>query len=193
MYQTIKSQTLDSTFGIIASATWQLPQPVGDATLWNSSEFSGKQKVKASRCTGSRQREASKFCFQYTWTTGWTVHGPVKWDALLLIFIHDDIIKWKHFPRYWPFVRGIQRSPVSSPHTGQWRGALMFSLICAWINAWVNNREAGDLRRHRGHYDAMVMPESCLSLNDVTLGIYRKTSLRILTNIVNSNFIYTYS
>ena len=34
---------------------------------------------------------------------------------------------------------------------------LMFSLICAWINGWVNNREAGDLRRHRGHYDVTVM------------------------------------
>ena len=39
---------------------------------------------------------------------------------------------------------------------GQWRGALMFSLICAWINGWVNNREAGDLRRHRTHYDVTV-------------------------------------
>ena len=47
---------------------------------------------------------------------------------------HDDVIKWNHFPRYWPFVRGIYRSPVNSPHKGQWRGALMFSLICAWIN-----------------------------------------------------------
>ena len=55
------------------------------------------------------------------------------------------------------FVRGIDRSPVYSPHKGQWHGALMFSLICAWINDWVNNREAGDLRRHRGHYDAIVM------------------------------------
>ena len=43
--------------------------------------------------------------------------------------LHDDVIKWKHFPRYWPFVRGIHRSPVNSPHKGQWRGALMFSLI----------------------------------------------------------------
>ena len=34
---------------------------------------------------------------------------------------HDDVIKWKHFPRYWPFVRGIHRSPVNSPHKGQWR------------------------------------------------------------------------
>ena len=70
---------------------------------------------------------------------------------------HDDVIKWNHFPRYWPFVRGIHRSPVNSPHKGQWRGALMFSLICVWINGWVNNREVGDLRRHRGHYDVIVM------------------------------------
>ena len=47
--------------------------------------------------------------------------------------------------------------PMNSPHKGQWRGALIFSLICAWINDWVNNREAGDLRRHRGHYDVNVM------------------------------------
>ena len=47
--------------------------------------------------------------------------------------------------------------PVNSTHKGQWRGALMFSLICVWINGWVNNRETGDLRRHRGHYDVIVM------------------------------------
>ena len=70
---------------------------------------------------------------------------------------HDDVIKWKHFPRNWPFVRGIHRSAVNSPHKGQWRGALMFSLICVWINDWVNNREAGDLRRYRAHYDVIVM------------------------------------
>ena len=55
--------------------------------------------------------------------------------------MHDDIIKWKHFPRYWPFVWGIHWSPVNSPHRGQWRGALMLSLICARINGWVNNCE----------------------------------------------------
>ena len=70
---------------------------------------------------------------------------------------HDDVIKWKHFPHKWPFVRGIHWSPVNSPHKGRWRGALMFSLICAWINGWVNNREAGDLKRHRTHYDVTVM------------------------------------
>ena len=68
---------------------------------------------------------------------------------------HDDVIKWKHFPRYWPFARGIYWSPVNSPHKGQWCGALVFSLICAWINAWVNNREAGNLRRHRAHLTSL--------------------------------------
>ena len=42
-------------------------------------------------------------------------------------------------------------------HKGQWRGALMFSLICAWINGWVNAGEAGNLRRHHTHYDVIVM------------------------------------
>ena len=70
---------------------------------------------------------------------------------------HDDVIKQKHFPRYWPFVRRIHRSPVNSSHKSQWREALMFSLICAWVNAWVNNRRAGDLRRQRALYDVIVM------------------------------------
>ena len=67
---------------------------------------------------------------------------------------HDDATKCKHLPR---FVRGIHRSPVNSPHKGQWRGALMFSLICVWINGWVNNCEAGELMRHRAHHDVTVM------------------------------------
>ena len=74
-----------------------------------------------------------------------------------VVHFHDDVIKWKHFPRNWPFVREIHRSPVNFPHKGQWRGALMFSLIYAWISDWVNNREAGDLRRQHGHYDVIVM------------------------------------
>ena len=85
-------------------------------------------------------------------------HRELQGDELREIQTkHDDVIKWKHFPRYWPFVRGIHRSPVNSLHKGQWRGALMFSLICVWINGWVNNREAGDLRRYRAHFDVTVM------------------------------------
>ena len=60
--------------------------------------------------------------------------------------------KWKQLPRYCPFMRGIHRPPVNSPYKGQWRGALMFSSICAWTTGRVNNRDAGDLRRHRAQY-----------------------------------------
>ena len=54
-------------------------------------------------------------------------------------------------------VRGIHWSPVNSPHKGQWRGAWMFYFTCAWTNIWVNNRVAGDLRRHWAHCDYIVM------------------------------------
>ena len=79
----------------------------------------------------------------------WKCHVMVNRDVMTFVVYtnHDDVTEWKHFPRYWPFVRGIHRSPVNSPHKGQWCGALMHSLICAWINGWVNNREPGDLRR----------------------------------------------
>ena len=49
-----------------------------------------------------------------------------RWHQLC----HVEVIKWKHFPCYWPFVRGIHRAPVNSLHKGQWRRALAFSLIC---------------------------------------------------------------
>ena len=77
--------------------------------------------------------------------------------ALLNYWTHDDDIKWEHFPRYWPFVRGIHRSPVNSPHKGLWGRVLIFSLICASINGWVNTRDAGDLRRYRAHHYVIVM------------------------------------
>ena len=77
--------------------------------------------------------------------------------SLQLGLYHDVVIKWKYFLRYWPFVRVIHRSPVNSPYKGQWSGAFMLSLICAWMNRWVNNREAGDLKRYRAHYDVIVM------------------------------------
>ena len=76
--------------------------------------------------------------------------GPVK-------ICHDDVIKWKHFPHHWPFVRGIHYSPEDSPHKGQWCRALMFSLICAWTNGWANNGDADDSRCHHTHYDVTAM------------------------------------
>ena len=94
----------------------------------------------------------------------WRCHGRPE------ITCHDDVLKWKHFPHYWPFARWRYQketfstllaicagnSPVPG-HKGQWRGALMFSLFCVWINGWVNNGEAGDLRRYLAHYDVTVV------------------------------------
>ena len=77
----------------------------------------------------------------------------ITWLSYAMSIVHDDVIKWKYFPRYWPFVMGIHRSPMDSLHKGQWRRALMFSLICAWTKGWANDRDVGDLRRHCAHYD----------------------------------------
>ena len=82
-----------------------------------------------------------------------------KWCMMKKIVrsYHDNVIKWKLLPCYWPFVRGIHRSLMNCPHKGQWRGYLMFPLICARTNGWVNNRDVGDLGRHSAHYDIIVM------------------------------------
>ena len=98
-----------------------------------------------------------------TWSTHQVV-SDILWvekndigvaDLMETFTHHDDVIKWNHFPRYRPFVRGIHRSLVDSP----WQRPLTrsFSLICAWINGWAINRDAGDLRRHCSHYDVTVM------------------------------------
>ena len=93
-------------------------------------------------------------------------HQAIIWT--ILAYFTDAYIRhststtrWRHqmetLSALLAIVRGIHRSPVNSPHKGQWRGALMFSLICTWINGWVNNGEAGDLRRHRDHFDVIVL------------------------------------
>ena len=94
-------------------------------------------------------------------------HVPQAW--------HDDVIKWKHFPRYLPFVRAIHRSPVNSPHKGQWR-ALMFLWSAPWINGWENNRESHDLRRHRAHYDVIVMGSPDFAISPHEFSWVRKSA-----------------
>ena len=74
----------------------------------------------------------------------------------IILVTHDDVIKWKHFSRYWPFVRGIHRSPMnlwSSSHKGQSRRFLLLYLIFVCANCWA----AGGLRRYSVHYDVTVM------------------------------------
>ena len=88
------------------------------------------------------------------WIRYWYLLPVSVWHHVIIR--HDDVIKW-NINALLVLCAGIHRSPVNSPHKGQWRRALMFSLICSWINVWVNNGEAGDLRRHRAHYDFIVM------------------------------------
>ena len=80
----------------------------------------------------------------------WWRHQMGTFSALLALCVGNT-------PVTGEFLRGIHRWRVNSPHKGQWRGALMFSLVCGWIDGWVNHREAGDLRRHRAQYDVLVL------------------------------------
>ena len=68
---------------------------------------------------------------------------------------------WRHqmetFSTLLAICAGNSPVPGEFPDKSQWRGALVFSLICVWINGWVNNGEAGDLRLYRAHYDVTVM------------------------------------
>ena len=74
-----------------------------------------------------------------------------------VIFLPWWLHQMKTFSALLPFCAENSPVPVNSPHKGQWRGALIFSLIWTWINSWVNNPEVGDLRRHRAHCDVSVM------------------------------------
>ena len=107
---------------------------------------------------------------------------------------HDDVIKWKHFPRHWPFVRGIHRSPVNTLHKGQWRGALMFCLICAWTDSWANNGDAGDLVRYRAHYDVIVMFSFIVLQSYYHRRAYMATQLPLPQTIVDFwRLVYEYN
>ena len=92
------------------------------------------------------------------WWTDFTSFHPIN----VCIFVqwgdfgsHDDIIKWKPFPCYWPFVRGIHHRTKASD-TELW----CFLWSAPELSGWVNNREAGDLRCHHAHYVISVMMDT---------------------------------
>ena len=88
---------------------------------------------------------------------------------VILAYIHVCSAWWRHQMETFSALLAPcpGNSPVTGefPHNGQWRGALMFSLIYAWINGWVNNRKAGDFRRNRAHYDVTLMDRIKLMLH----------------------------
>ena len=87
-----------------------------------------------------------------------SIQPPVDLHSVALGTPQYDIIKWKHFPRYWSFVRGTTAHRWI-PLTMASDAELFFPLICAWTNSWANNRDAGDLRSH----DVIVMPRQDLA------------------------------
>ena len=137
----------------------------------------------------------------------------VIWSAMIFMWRHSNALAtkvlaskidwkdglhackswWRHqmetFSALLAICAGESPIPVNSPHKGQWRGALMFSLICACIGSWVNNRKAGDLKRHRAHYDVSVM-----SYCFCTVWIGKFTPLHMTINIfVSEQNVYILS
>ena len=108
-------------------------------------------------------------------------------------YCHDEMESWwrnqmETFSALLALCLGKSPVPVNSPRKGQWRGTLMFSLICAWINDWVNNRHAGDLRRHCVHYDVNVMYNTILTRRDtITFNVIQNVSSQ--TKITSIHYI----
>ena len=118
--------------------------------------------------------------------TVWSIHSYY----LRLLYCHGgsrmiahyDVIEWKPFLHYWPFVRGIPRSPANSPHKSQWHGALMFYLICTWTNGWVQSWRrwfetlSHPLWRHNmdeiAHWLTTSKQQTSLWLVRIILGMY---------------------
>ena len=89
------------------------------------------------------------------------VDSPHEGSVARKMFLFDNNTWWRHqmetFSAILAICAGNSPVPVNSPHKGQWHGTLMFSLIYTRINGWVNTSEAGDLIRHRAHYDVTLM------------------------------------
>ena len=117
--QNLTTFCVSVTFVYVVESFWNFAQTMAVALLWSVQNFKMIEHLNAE--------------VQALWNFV-RFEFKMHFGQISSFAVHDDVIKWKHFPRYWPFVRGIHRSPVKSPHKGQWRGALMFTLICARIN-----------------------------------------------------------
>ena len=133
-------------------------------------------------------------------------NGSTVWNRFVLyahsiqyiyLSYHDDVIKWKHFPRYWSFVRGLHRSVVNSPHRYQWSGALTFSLICAlnkrlskqWWGWWFETPSRSLVRHCNGSvYFCIPIPSSTYTYRT---GPFRKPYSLKIARLKHKQFAWT--
>ena len=129
----------------------------------------------------------SVFRKSYVIITFWAI--TIKSDTQLCFLCNWVCCTWwRHQMETFAALLAICAGNSPAPHKGQWRGVLMFSLICTWITDWVNNREAGDLRRHRAHHDVIVMsdPASFHAFLDLWLNL----DDTVIENYVLSDFLF---
>ena len=110
--------------------------------------------VKFRTCVGNTVAQKIMYAARPIETNA-SVSTSMDWNLTII----ENIFKWKQmetFSALLAICAGNSPVPLNSPHKGKSHGALMFSLISAWINGWVNNRDAGDLRRNCAHYDVIV-------------------------------------
>ena len=132
--------------------------------LWkyNKSIKHNKEQIVTFRKIGYHTTAVIKLCCIDPWIVKHVTY--ILWILIISSFILGPVLThswWRHqmetFSALLALCAGNSPAPVNSPHKGQWRGALMFPLICVWINGWVNNSEAGDLKCYQAHYDITVM------------------------------------
>ena len=136
---------LTQNFDIFLNWAW--------TNVWANNQDAGDLRR---HCARRRHLQCHLFCTVNTMTVdGLEMQGPSYHNVDIVPVEYSEVsirlvihLKWISCIIIW-ITSLFHRSPVNSPHKGQWRGALMFSLICTRINGWVNNGEAGDLRRHR--------------------------------------------
>ena len=140
---------IDNSPDIDRSVNDALPSPESHTTVFGEMDGQAKQDTNTLR---------SKY-------EGTVIHNRSLNDVLESAAKKNSVLYlaswWRHqmdtFSALLALCAGKSPASVNFSHKGQWCGALMFSLTCAWISGWVNNRKAGDLRRHRAHYDVTVM------------------------------------
>ena len=94
--------------------------------------------------------------------------------------LHDNFMRWRWFPRYWPFVRGIHQCLVDIPPKTSVTWALMFPLVLSLTDGWKNSQVVGDLIRHESHCDGILMDSwnTVYVLEAMAIGTYNEVSKR---------------